>query len=98
MWYHEHEDGVVLQVKVTPHARQNRVIGVYGDFLKVAIAAVPEGGRANEALIQFLAFVLEVSSGAMVIAKGAHQPLKIIFVPISSRQLAEALRQYNIVL
>ena len=49
------EGGLELAVKVVPGASRTEVIGPLGNRLKVRVAAPPEGGRANRALVEVLA-------------------------------------------
>ena len=49
------DDGVIFRVKVQPGAAKNEIVGVQGDALKVKINAPPVKGKANRALIDFLA-------------------------------------------
>ena len=51
---------MVVGVRVIPSATRTEVRGVYGDRLKVAVGAPPEGGKANARLIQALARWLEL--------------------------------------
>lgn len=44
-----------LTVHVQPGAKRFEVVGEYGDALKIRIAAPPVDGKANEALVGFLA-------------------------------------------
>src|SRR6476620_2636829 len=41
-----------LNVKVVPGASRDRVVGRYGDGVKVQVSAPPEGGKANKAAIE----------------------------------------------
>jgi uncharacterized protein (TIGR00251 family) len=49
------EDGCVFPVHVMPRGRQDGVVGLYGDALKVRLTAPPVQGKANQALREFLA-------------------------------------------
>jgi len=46
---------VLIRVHLQPGARRTAVCGEHGGRLKVAIAAPPIEGRANDALIEWLA-------------------------------------------
>lgn len=48
-------DKILFQVHVQPRASRNEVVGVYGTAIKVRLQAPPVEGRANAALIAFLA-------------------------------------------
>lgn len=51
---HPHPDGSALITWVVPGARRTEVVGFYGDALRIRIAASPEKGRANKALVKLL--------------------------------------------
>lgn len=71
-------DGIRLSVKVVPGASRSRVAGVLDRALRVAVAAPPEGGRANAEVIELLAEVLGVKRAAIRIVRGQTQRLKIV--------------------
>jgi hypothetical protein len=58
-WLRETAEGVTLAVRAQPGAKKTAIAGIYGDgsaaLLKIAVHAQPIEGRANEALIAFLA-------------------------------------------
>jgi len=49
-----HPDGALVTVWVVPGAHRTEVVGIHGDAIRVRVAAAPEGGRANGALIDLL--------------------------------------------
>lgn len=77
-------EGARFLVRVTPRAGRNAVLGVMGEgaqaALKIALQAPPVEGRANAALIEFLAEWLGVPRSAVQIASGDHGRNKIIVV------------------
>jgi uncharacterized protein len=83
MWYHKHEEGVMIQVKVLTHAKDNQIVGIFDDFLKIKITASPEKGKANKALIGFLAQLFHVSQRGVKIVKGELNQIKLIFLPVT---------------
>jgi uncharacterized protein len=54
-WLRQDADGVLIDIHLQPGARRNAVCGEHGGRLKIAIAAPPLEGRANDALIEWLA-------------------------------------------
>jgi len=73
-------DGVEFTIKVVPGASRTKVAGVWGTALKLAVAAPPEGGKANVAVAELLAKTLGVKKGAVAIMSGHTQPVKRVAV------------------
>ncbi len=61
---------LALLVLVQPRASSSRIIGEHGGRLKIAIAAPAVEGRANEALTEFLADLLEVPKRDIELLRG----------------------------
>ena len=74
------DDGVYVDVHVQPGAHRPRVVGRHGDALKVAVAAPPVGGRANEAVVQAIAQVLGIAAADVAVASGQTSRRKRLFV------------------
>ena len=70
--------GVRLAVQITPNAKKTEVIGVLDDALKLKLQAQPIEGKANEALVKFLATALSVPKGAITITHGHTNKRKLI--------------------
>ena len=62
--------GVELQLLVQPRASRNQVMGEHGGRLKVALVAAPVDGKANAALIDFLAQLLLVKRAQIILLDG----------------------------
>ena len=58
-----------FKIKVTPHARQNKVVESDG-LLRVYTTAAPEKGRANSAVIELLAEYFDVPKSRIKILNG----------------------------
>lgn len=71
-WLREDAGGVLLDVHLQPGARRDAVCGVHGERLKIAVAAPPVEGRANEALVEFLARRLELPRRQVHLVVGQH--------------------------
>jgi uncharacterized protein len=85
--------GASFAVKVHPRARKDAVTGELGDALKVSLTAPPAEGRANEALIEFLAELLQLPRSSVTIAAGHSSRNKVVRVRgLSAAQVEERLR------
>jgi len=81
-----------LKLRVTPGAKQSGWKGALPDGrMKVAIAAPPVDGRANEALVRFVAEALGVRTNAVRVAHGAGGRDKVVEVDLDSDELARRL-------
>jgi uncharacterized protein len=67
-------------VKVVPGASRERVMGMLGDALKVAVSSPPEGGKANQAVIELLASELGLSKASVAIVRGHTNPRKEVSI------------------
>jgi len=69
---------MVLKVYLQPKSSKNEVVGPYRDGVKVKITAPPVEGKANDALIRFLAKELGVSPSSIEIIRGHHSREKTL--------------------
>lgn len=72
---------IYLKVKVLPGAGQTAFMEPMADgTLKIAVAAAPEKGKANQELIKFLASELEVRKYQIKVVSGIADRTKLIKV------------------
>jgi uncharacterized protein (TIGR00251 family) len=69
-----------ISVTVLPGAARTELVGPHGDGWRVRIAAPPERGRANEALIQVLAAALDVPRSSVTVVGGVTAKAKVVEV------------------
>lgn len=62
--------GAAVALHVQPGARRSAVVGVHAGRLKVAVQSPPVEGRANAAVVAFLAATLEVTRRQVVLVAG----------------------------
>jgi len=79
-WCSAVSGGVRISVQITPNAKKSEVIGVLEDALKIRLRAQPIEGKANEALVRFLADTLSVPKNAVSITHGQTNKRKMIEV------------------
>ena len=72
------DDGCTLHVRVHPGARRNDIAGLHAGAVKISIAAPPADGRANEALIAFLAELLHIPRARISLVSGATGRSKVL--------------------
>ena len=72
--------GVSFLVRVQPRASDNEVEGEWQGALRVRLNAPPVEGRANEALLRFLAEYLKVPVGAVRLVAGERSRTKRVEV------------------
>jgi uncharacterized protein (TIGR00251 family) len=78
---HDGRRGAALTVRVTPRARRTEIAGFLEDgILRIRIAAPPVEGKANAALVEFLAKVLSVRKNRIEVVAGDKSLDKIISV------------------
>jgi hypothetical protein len=77
-------DGVTLAVRAQPGAKKTAITGVYGEGpaaqLKIAVQAPPLEGRANRALISFLAETFNVPKNAVELVTGELSRSKVFLL------------------
>ena len=70
----------MLQVHACPRAAQNNVQGLHGDAVKIRLRAPPVDGKANAALVAFLANTLGVPERQVTLVggqTGRHKRVRI---------------------
>lgn len=73
-------DKLALQVWVQPGARETGIAGLHDGYLKIRLHAPPVDGKANEALIRFVASLFGVNPTAVSISKGITSRRKKLVV------------------
>jgi uncharacterized protein (TIGR00251 family) len=90
-WARDDAGGVLLEILVQPRASRTRAVGIHDGRLKVQLAAPPVDGEANAALVEFLAGVLGVRKGDVVLLRGETGRRKTVRVAGATAALASGL-------
>ncbi len=81
-----------MGVRVSPNAKRTRILGVYGDRLKVQVAAPPERLRANAELRAALAEWLQLPLDYVMVQSGDKSRDKVLaFRGVEESELRERL-------
>jgi len=82
IWWRLAADGrITLTLHIQPGAKKTEVAGLHGEALKIRLAAPPVDGKANEALIKFVAETLRLPKSAVSLKSGQssrHKVLEIV--------------------
>jgi uncharacterized protein (TIGR00251 family) len=91
-WHRNEGGGIVLTLHVQPGAKRSEVSGLHGDALKIRLAAPPIEGRANEALVRFIAERFAVPLRNVELLRGAqsrHKMVKVTGSAVAPESLLE---------
>jgi len=81
-WRREEGEGaahaLVLALHVQPGAGRTEVAGAHGDVLKIRLAAAPVEGKANAALLRYLAEAFGVPQRAVALLRGETSRKKTV--------------------
>ncbi len=80
-----HPEGVVLPVKAQPGGRKNAIRGEQNGALKVSVTQMAEKGKANTALVEVLAKLLELKRSQIELISGDTQSQKRFLIRGISR-------------
>lgn len=92
-------------MRLTPKASRNAIQGIAaeadgGRVLKVAVTAVPENGKANQALVKLLAKAWKLPKSAVSITAGATDRRKTLLIEDGDpaallRHISERVRDHG---
>ncbi|WP_312856372.1 DUF167 domain-containing protein [Nocardioides pelophilus] len=85
-WWHQQRDGSwQLSVRVQPGASRTEVAGEYGEQLRIRLQAPPVDGRANAALVGFVADQLGLPRAAVSVVRGESSRSKVLRIETGLR-------------
>jgi hypothetical protein len=94
MMLRETAAGVTLAVRAQPGAKRTAIVGLYGEGadaqLKIAVHAAPIEGRANLALIAFLAETFDLPKNVVELKTGELSRSKVFLLRGVTTAQAEA--------
>lgn len=91
-WYRRAGDLITLTLHVQPGAKRTEVSGLHGEALKIRLAAPPVEGRANEALLKFIADFFGVPLRQVELKQGGQSRHKVVAITGSKVEPESLLR------
>ncbi len=79
-WYRRSGDVITVTLHVQPGARHSEAVGLHGEALKIKLAAPPIEGRANEALLRFIADSFGVPLRNVELKQGGQSRHKVVAI------------------
>ena len=79
-WCSRHGDRLRINVHVQPNASRTEISGVMENAIKIRLHAPPVDGKANEALVNFIAEQLKVAKRDVSVSHGLSSRQKVIEV------------------
>lgn len=86
-------DGCVLDLSVQPNAKKTQADGLHDGALRVRLAAPPVDGKANAALLAWLAAELRCPKRDLVLLRGEASRRKQVQVALAADVVAAWLQQ-----
>ena len=84
-----------MRLHVQPRAAQNQIAGLQGEALKLRLSAPPVDGKANKAVLAFLAELFSLPKSALSLKSGQQSRQKTVLVTgASEAAIRERLAAY----
>ncbi|KTC78891.1 hypothetical protein Lche_0911 [Legionella cherrii] len=80
MWYQRDVEGFTLRLYVQPGAKKTEIVGIHEGALKIRLNTPPIEGRANKALLQFVAQLFKVPVRQVNLKRGDKSRHKTVLV------------------
>lgn|SRR5574344_1233727 len=98
MWIQQGSD-IIIRVRAVPNSSCCGVAGVFVDakgvdFLKIKVHAVPEKGKANQEIVNFLSDELKLSKSHFQIVGGKTDKFKKILIQGQNENFAKDFAQW----
>jgi uncharacterized protein (TIGR00251 family) len=81
------DHGTLLLVSVMPNAKRTEAVGLHDGMLRVRLAAPALEGRANDALIEWLASQLKLPKRAIELRHGASARRKRLAIDVPAERV-----------
>jgi hypothetical protein len=79
-WYRRNGEVIALTLHIQPGAKRSEIVGLHGEALKIKLAAPPIEGRANDALLKFIADLFAVPLRNVELKQGGQSRHKVVAV------------------
>jgi uncharacterized protein (TIGR00251 family) len=85
-----------IRIHIIPNAKSDTVVGEHGDAIKIKLRAPAVEGKANTALLSFLAEKLSIPKRAIALERGERSRDKVLRIDgLSEKDLYRGLLEPN---
>ncbi len=92
-WLSRTDGGYRLAVQVSPNAKKTEIVSSDGETLRIKLQAPPVDGKANEALVQFIAKKLRTPKRNVTITHGLSAKRKLLEIGLPDTSEEELEKQ-----
>jgi len=82
-WLRHGPDATTLTLHVQPGAKKTEIVGLHGDALKIRLAAPPVDGKANAALMAYIADRLGIAKSSIQLKSGQTSRRKVLEISVA---------------
>jgi uncharacterized protein len=86
-WYHEKQGYFIVRIKVKPNARQTMVLALKEQYIEISLKDLPQDGKANTALVKFLAKSMKIAQSKVAIIRGDKSKIKVLTIACDKHQI-----------
>lgn len=91
------DGSLLLRVYVQPRSSREEVVGLQEQSLKLRLTSPPVDGKANKALVAYLAKIFHLSKSSFTIHSGEQSRHKTLRIQgITEKQLLDLLQQQKV--
>ncbi|EKD73095.1 MAG: hypothetical protein ACD_45C00464G0002 [uncultured bacterium] len=83
MWFNIQNKFINLSILVKPNAKRTAILKIDDQALTIALHATPHYGKANQALIAYLADLFQLTKKEVILKRGATGKRKHIVIPFT---------------
>ncbi|KTD02239.1 DUF167 domain-containing protein [Fluoribacter gormanii] len=80
MWYQRDAEGLTLRLYVQPGAKKTEIVGLHEGELKIRLNTPPIEGRANKALLKYIAEIFKVPIRQITLQRGDKSRHKVLTI------------------
>ncbi|MDL2284198.1 DUF167 domain-containing protein [Oxalobacter sp. OttesenSCG-928-P03] len=95
-WLSETGSGFRLAVQISPNGKKSEILSATDEALRIRLQAPPVDGKANEALIRFIADQLDLPKSSVQITHGFTSRRKLLDIRTSALTREDVEKQLSI--